>query len=601
MDHGNPFLMHAILYLAAAVLAVVVSHRLGLGSVAGYLLAGIAIGPSGFALVGQVEDVQAFAELGVVFLLFVIGLELEPRRLWSMRAKLLRLGLSQLAGSVALITLVAVLLGIDARIGIVAGMALALSSTALALQPLEERGGLRTQGGQATFAILLFQDLAVIPMLALLPLLGTADNGSSFSWQSLGFAALTIAATLVGGHYLARPVFRHIARTRLREIFTAFALLLVIAIAQGFEAAGLSMALGAFLVGMLFAESEYRHEIEVAVEPFKGLLLGLFFISVGMSVDFAALRDQPWLIVSLIAGLFLVKGAVLFAIGRSVRLPLNELPLFVLLLSQGGEFAFVLLGVAATHGAIPPAYAKALTLAVALSMLATPLILALYARLLEPRLQRKETRTPDTPEESRVIVVGLGRVGQVVARLLHADGHTPTILDDDPDHVELSRKFGFRVFYGDATRTDLLLAAGADRADLLIVALDDPVATSSLVRTARRHFPNLRIIARARDMRHAFELKDLGIEHTERETFRAALALGEAALAEVRRDPERARRAAAAFAEHDREVLEKLYEVHRSEPDTHILVSNRLRDELARTLAEDERDRRSTDSIPPAA
>jgi glutathione-regulated potassium-efflux system ancillary protein KefC len=599
MEHGNPLLMQAILYLAAAVLAVVISHRLGLGSVAGYLLAGIAIGPSGFALVGQVEDVHAFAELGVVFLLFVIGLELEPRRLWSMRGKLLRLGLSQLACSVALITLVAVLLGIDARIGIVAGMALALSSTALALQPLEERGGLRTQGGQATFAILLFQDLAVIPMLALLPLLGTTDSGSSFSWQSLGFAALTIAATLVGGHYLVRPVFRHIARTRLREIFTAFALLLVIAIAHGFEAAGLSMALGAFLVGMLFAESEYRHEIEVAVEPFKGLLLGLFFISVGMSVDFAALRDQPWLIVGLIAGLFLLKGAVLFAIGRSMRLPMNELPLFVLLLAQGGEFAFVLLGVAATHGAMPQAYAKALTLAVALSMLATPLILALYARLLEPRLQREENRAPDTPEESRVIVAGLGRVGQVVARLLHAGGHTPTVLDDDPDHVEQSRKFGFRVFYGDATRTDLLLAAGADRADLLIVALDDPEATSSLVRTARRHFPNLRIIARARDMRHSFELKDLGIEHIERETFRAALALGEAALAEVGRDPERARRAAAAFVEHDREVLEKLYEVHRGEPDTHILVSNRLRDELARTLGEDERDRKSAGAVPP--
>lgn len=590
MEHGNPFLIQASIYLASAVLAVVLSHKLGLGSVAGYLLAGIAIGPSGFRLVGRVEDVAVFAELGVVFLLFVIGLELEPKRLWSMRGRLLALGVSQLAGSIAAIALAAVLLGLDLRVGIVAGMALALSSTALALQPLEERGGLRTHGGQATFSILLFQDLAVIPMLALLPLLGTSAGGSAFSWQALGFAVLTIAATLIGGHYLVRPVFRHIARTRLREIFTAFALLLVLFIAYGFEAAGLSMALGAFLVGVLFAESEYRHEIEAAVEPFKGLLLGLFFVSVGMSVDFGAARAQPWVVIGLILGLFLLKGALLLAIGRLARLPANELPLFVLLLAQGGEFAFVLLGVSATHGAIPPELAKAITLAVALSMLATPLILMLHDRLLTPGPGRGEKPAHETPVQSKVIVAGLGRVGQVVARLLHASGYEPTVLDDDPDHVEQSRKFGFQVFYGDATRLDLLHAAGADSADFLIIALDDPEAISNLARTAKKHFPRLRVISRARDMRHVFELTDIGVERIERETFRSALALGEAALAAISSDAERARRGAAAFAEHDREVLEKLYEVHRGEPDDHVLVSNRLRDELARTLSEDERD-----------
>jgi len=270
MEHGNAFLIQASIYFAAAVLAVLVAHRLGLGTVAGYLLAGIAIGPWGFKLIANVDDVRHFAELGVVFLLFVIGLELEPRRLWEMRVRLVSLGLSQVAGSIALIGAAAWMLGVDPRVGVVAGMALALSSTALALAPLNERGGLATRGGQASFAILLFQDLAVIPMLALLPLLGTKGGGSAFSWQGLGFALAVITVTLVGGHFLARPVFRHIARTRQREVFTAFALLLVLGIALGFEAAGLSMALGAFLAGVLLAESEYRHEIEAAVEPFKG-------------------------------------------------------------------------------------------------------------------------------------------------------------------------------------------------------------------------------------------------------------------------------------------------------------------------------------------
>ncbi|HKX39230.1 MAG TPA: monovalent cation:proton antiporter-2 (CPA2) family protein, partial [Burkholderiales bacterium] len=339
MEHGNDFLVQASLYFAAAVVAVMASHRLGLGSVAGYLLAGIAIGPWGFGLVDTADHIKAFAELGVVFLLFVIGLELEPRRLWNMRAKLLGLGLSQVLGSIAALTLAGWAVGLELRIALVAAMALSLSSTALALAPLQERGALATQGGQGTFAVLLFQDIAVIPMLALLPLLGTG-GGAAFSWKGLGFALAVIVGTLVGGHYLARPVFRHIARTRLREIFTAFALLLVLAIALAFEHAGLSMALGAFLAGVLLAESEYRHEIEAAIEPFKGLLLGLFFIAVGLSVDFAVLLAKPFVVLGIIVGLFAIKGAVLWVIARRARFPRSERPLFILLLVQGGEFAF---------------------------------------------------------------------------------------------------------------------------------------------------------------------------------------------------------------------------------------------------------------------
>ena len=587
MEHGNAFLLQAAVYFAAAVIAVMAAHKLGLGSVAGFLLAGIAIGPWGLKLVQQPEAIRAFAELGVVFLLFVIGLELEPHRLWNMRTRLVGLGLSQVVGSIALIAGVALLLRVDMRVALVAGMALSLSSTALALQPLNERGALGTQGGQATFAILLFQDLAVIPMLAALPLLGESGGWSGFSWQGVGFAVAVVVGTLVLGHFIARPIFRHIARTRLREIFTAFALLLVLGIALLFEAAGLSMALGAFLAGVLLAESEYRHEIEAAIDPFKGLLLGLFFISVGMSVDFSVLLVRPWVVVGLIVGLFLLKSAVLWLIARRARLPISERPLFILLLAQGGEFAFVILGLAALNGAIPEQTAQAITLAVALSMIATPFLLILHDRVIAPRFADPVVREADQPEPGKVIVAGLGRVGQVVARLLNASGYHPTVLDDDPDHVEQSREFGFRVFYGDATRLDLLRAAGAGTADLLIIALDDREAITRLARIARTHFPRLRLIARAHDMRHMFELRDLGVEMVERETWLAALKLGETALAVTTQDPERAQRAARAFAEHDHVVQAKLYAVHKSEPDAHVIVSNELRDQLKRTLAED--------------
>ncbi|MBC7803971.1 MAG: cation:proton antiporter, partial [Candidatus Parcubacteria bacterium] len=482
------------------------------------------------------------------------------------------------------------LAGSSARVGIVAGMALALSSTALALQPLTARGALQNKGGQAVFAILLFQDIAVIPMLTVLPLLGAAGTPASFSWTGFAFAVGVIAATLVGGHFLAQPVFRHIARTRQREIFTAFALLLVLGIAWGFESAGLSMALGTFLAGVLLAESEYRHEIEAAVEPFKGLLLGLFFIAVGMSVDFGLLFERPLMILGLIVGLFVLKSAVLWAIARFAGLPRSERPLFILLLAQGGEFAFVLLTLSVQREVLLPEVAQAMTLAVALSMLSTPFLLVFHDKVLAPRFTDKAPAEREhlPPEAGKVIVAGLGRVGQVVARLLSGSGFQPTILDDDPDHVEQSRRFGFRVFYGDATRQDLLEAAGAAKADFLIITLDDPGAITRLATVAIKHFPNLRVIARARDMRHMFELRDIGVEIVERETFQSALALGKATLAAVSGNAERAQRAVQKFSEHDNLVLSKLYAVHKSDIDANISISNELREQFTRTLSEDE-------------
>jgi glutathione-regulated potassium-efflux system ancillary protein KefC len=592
MEHTNPILLQAAVYFGAAVISVLVAQRLGLGSIAGYLIAGIAIGPWGLKIVGETKDIQLFAELGVVFLLFVIGLELEPRRLWSMRGKLLGLGLIQVLGSVLAIAVLGWIFGAGFRMALIAGMALSLSSTALALQPITERGGLATKSGQSSFAVLLFQDLAVIPMLAVLPFLGSQQR-VALEWHDALWPTAAIAATLVGGHYLVRPVFRHIARTRLREIFTAFALLLVLGIALGFAATGLSMALGAFLAGVILAESEYRHEIEAAVEPFKGLLLGLFFISVGLGVDFSVAIARPLLIVGLLLGLLAVKGAILWFLGRRSGLPAAELPLFVLLLAPGSEFAFVLLGPGAAGGMMPEPVIQALMLAVALSMLVTPFLLAAHDKLLGPRLAAQAKKEAargeaDRPQAGTVIIAGLGRVGQVVARILNGSGYHPTVLDDDPDHVEQSRKYGFRVFYGDATRLDLLHAAGADSAEVLIATLDDVEGTTRLARIVKKHFPKLRVIARAHDMRHLFELRDLGVEVIERETWFSAVKLGEEALAAVCGDPARAQRAAQAFAEHDREVVTKLYDVHRGEPETALSVSNELRDQFARTLKADE-------------
>ena len=576
---------HAVLYLAAAVLAAVAAHRLGLASVAGYLIAGVAIGPFGLALVGQAQDVRAFAELGVVFLLFVIGLELEPRRLWSMRAQLVGLGLAQVAGCGLAIAIAALVFGADWRLAAVAGAALALSSTALALQPLTERSALGSKGGQATFAVLLFQDIAAIPMLALLPLISLSGGRTTFSWSGLGTAAGAVVLALGVGHFLARPVFRHIARTRLREVFTAFALMLVLGIALVFEHAGLSMALGAFLAGVLLAESEYRHEIEAAIEPFKGLLLGLFFISVGMSMDFGVLARDPLLIAGVVLGMLGLKAAILWLIAARANLPSNERPLFILLLAQGGEFAFVIVGVATGNGVIAAGHGSALTLAVALSMLATPFLLLLHDRVLLPRMvSTAPPRQADAPERARVILAGLGRMGQVVSRLLAASGYPPTVLDDDPDHVEQSRRFGFRVFYGDATRLDLLHAAGAEEADLLVITLDHAEDITRLAAVAKKHFPRLRIVSRAHDMRHMFALRDMGVDVIERETWLGALKLGEAALKLASGDDERAARLANAFAEHDLEVQAKLYEVHLKDATAQIAVSNELRDQLARSL-----------------
>ncbi|HSO79269.1 MAG TPA: glutathione-regulated potassium-efflux system protein KefC, partial [Chromatiaceae bacterium] len=537
MDEHS-LLYGAILYLAAAVVTVPLFKRLGLGSVLGYLVAGVTIGPWGLGLISDVELILQVSEFGVVLLLFLIGLELNPRRLWEMRRPILGLGGAQVVATAIALTALGLLSGLDWRSALVAGMGLALSSTAIALQVLTERNLLPTPGGNAGFSVLLFQDIAVIPMLAVLPLLAPALAGSSLEGTGGGWLDVlarlgVIGAIAVGGHYLLRPILRVIAATGLREIFTAFALLLVIGTAALMETVHLSMALGAFLAGVLLADSEYRHALESDIEPFKGLLLGLFFIAVGMSIDFGLLLDSPFLVLALVVGLVAVKGLILYGLAAMYPLPGPQRGFFALVLSQGGEFAFVLFGAALGLQCLSAELCGLLIGVVALSMMTTPLLLGAYEVLVQPRLSGPAQPPPMETIESRdhtVIVAGFGRVGQVVARLLTANGIETTILDHDPEHIETIRRFGFKVFYGDAARLDLLRAAGADRARLLVLAIDDRAQALKIVDLVHEHFPNLRILARAWDVAHLLQLQAKRVTQVEREAFEGALRLGESAL-----------------------------------------------------------------------
>lgn len=591
-EHG--LLFNAFVYLLAAVIAVPLSKRLGFGAVLGYLLAGVVIGPWVLGLIRETEDILHFAEFGVVLLLFAIGLELNPKRLWAMRKPILGLGAAQVIISTVLLTAIGKAFGLELPVAVVAAMGLSLSSTAMALQLLTERNLLPTPAGHSGFSVLLFQDIAVIPMLAVIPLMGvdTSDIGNGFDWLALFEAISVILLIIVGGRLALRPVLRLIAATELREVFTAFSLLLVIATALLMQAVGMSMALGAFLAGVLLAESEYRHALESDIEPFKGLLLGLFFIAVGMSIDFGILLRDPVLIAGLALGLIVIKAIVLFVLGRVYGLPSRQLPLFALVLSQGGEFAFVLFGVAQTFGVFPAAITDTLIVTVALSMLTTPLLMVVNDRYLTPRLDHRPAPPMDAMEDRGhpVIIAGFGRFGQIVGRLLHANGIDATVLEHDPDHIETLRRFRFKVYYGDACRLDLLRAAGADSAKLLVIAIDEREGALRLAELARQHFPHLHIIARAWDVSHVFELLEQGITTTERETFEGALRLGEEALKRLGFTAWRAKQAAHRFRAHDEETLSELYQHYHDEFDLRIRISADARARLREIMQSDEED-----------
>jgi glutathione-regulated potassium-efflux system ancillary protein KefC len=569
----NAHWLHAaLIYLAAAVLFVPLAKRFGLGSIIGYLAAGVAIGPFGLGVVKDPEAILHAAEFGVVLMMFLIGLELEPPRLWALRRPIFGWGTAQLLGCAAVLAGAGWALGAPVPVALIAGLGLALSSTAVALQVMQERHLLPTSGGQAGFAILLLQDVAAIPILALIPLLGhqAADGGHPAleALRALG----VVAAIILGGRLLLRHALRWVARSRSPEIFTAAALGLVVGIASLMEAVGLSMALGAFLGGVLLAESEYKRELETDVEPFKGLLLGLFFMAVGMSMDFAALWAERWVVLGLLTGFLALKAAVIWALAATVKVPLVERPVLTLLLAQGGEFAFVVFQQAETAGVLSGRASSLLVGTVALSMLVTPLLLVALDRWLLPRFARCADTGPDVsdhvlsePQEAPVIIAGFGRYGQVIGRLLHANGLKPTVLDHDAEQVAFLRKFGFRVHYGDATRLDLLRLAGAETARVLVIAIDDTEQSLHLAEVARQHFPQLTVVARARNVQHHFALRDRGVQLIERETLDSALMSARSVLEQLGWLPHQARQLAMRFRRHAVEQVERMYPHHRDE------------------------------------
>jgi len=588
MEHS--LLTNALIYLAAAVLAVPLAKRLGLGAVLGYLLAGMAIGPWGFGLIREVEDILHFSEFGVVLLLFLIGLELEPDRLWSLRRQIFGWGTAQVLLVAAALFGAALLAGIEWRVALIAALGLSLSSTAIALATLGERNLMATPAGQAGFALLLFQDIAAIPMIALVPVLGVAaaDHAGGGGWLQAARVGGVILGLVVGGRYLVRPALRIIAKSGMREIFTAFALLLVIAISLLMQWVGMSMALGAFMAGVLLADSEYRHALETDLEPFKGLLLGLFFIAVGMSVDFGVFLSQPWLILGLVLAFLAIKLAVLFALSFRFGIARGQRWLFAFLLSQGGEFAFVVFGAAATARVFAPETGSILVAVVALSMVSTPLLLLLHDKVLEPRYRGQNRREPDAIDanEGHVIIAGFGRFGQIVGRLLIANRVRLTVLDHDPDQIELLRRFGLKVFYGDATRIDLLHAAGAAKARALVLAIDDIDDSLALADAVRADFPDLPILARARNVTHYYQLMDRGITVIERETFESALQLGRRVLCQLGYGAYRAREATLKFREHNKASVDAVYPYYKDR-EQYVSMAKRARDELNEMFARD--------------
>jgi glutathione-regulated potassium-efflux system ancillary protein KefC len=578
------FLQQALIYLGAGVIAVPIFTRLGAGSVLGYLVAGIAIGPWGLRLITAPQTVLQFAELGIVLLLFLVGLELNVTRVWSLRRAIFGLGTVQLVLTTAAIAAIAVAFGQSLTLGLIAGMGFAMSSTAIGLAILSEKNLLPTPGGQASFAVLLFQDLAVIPILLVIAFLG--GEAEAFHWTDAAKAIGFIVALIATGRVLVRPLLRYVAGTRLREVFVGFALFLVLGTAALADAVGLSMALGAFLAGVMLAESEYRYELELDIDPFKGLLLGLFFMAIGMSVDLGLFVHIPHIIIALTIGLVALKGLVLFFSARWFGYCRGtDAGLFATALSQVGEFAFVLFTAAAN--VLPPETIAVLNAVVATSMLTTPPLMMLFNRYAARKEKQSERDADAIAESNPVIVAGFGRFGQVVVRVLRGLGIKATVIDHDPAQIETVRRFGFKAYYGDATRMDLLESAGAARAKLLLVAIDDPEGAMRMVKRVRQRFPGLRLIARARSRTDAYEYAELGIPAI-REVFGSALDAATELLTTMGYERASAQRIVARFRAYDERQLAEAAP-HRRNIEKLIELTEQGRRDIAQLMAEDAR------------
>lgn len=603
--HGGDFLYQALIFLLAAIISVPIAKRLGLGSVLGYLVAGVFIGPYMMALVAQdVKSIMHFAEFGVVMMLFLVGLELQPKVLWKMRTPILGLGGLQVLVTAAVFWVLGIVMGFAWQTSLAIGMILSMSSTAIVLQSLNEKGLMGSESGQSAFAVLLFQDIAVIPMLAVLPLLaigpelassGTAEHGHNFGlsgWQYGIMVFLVIAALVAAGHFLVRPLFRIIAQTRLREIFTATALALVIGISMIMEWLGLSAALGAFIAGVVLAESEYRHELEAEIQPFKGLLLGVFFITVGASIEFSVLMDEPLLITQLLATLIVVKIVVLYGLAKLFKMQRHQQATFTYCLAHSGEFCFVLFSFSEQNGVLDSSITSPLVVVVALSMAITPLLMIFNEKVVQPLvLQHDEEEAGEQPKaqntanetHAKVLIAGFGRFGQIVDRSLHLSGVSTTVLETDPDQVDQLRKYGHKVFYGDMSRLELLDSAGAQHAELLIIAIADHEKVKTIVEVCRKHYPNLRLLARATGRLEASELNHMGIDGFVRETFHSALYMSERALSTLGVPHEEAMRVLTTFREMDELHVREMIDFE-SDEQGFISQSNKNKAELERLL-----------------
>ena len=593
-------LAQAFIYLCAATLLVPIAKRLGLGAVLGYLIGGVVIGPFALGLVGtEGNHVMHFAEFGVVMMLFLVGLELRPALLWQLRRPILGLGGLQVAATGAAIAAAAVALGVALRPAIAIGLTFAMSSTAIVLSTLTERGLLKTRGGQSSFAVLLFQDISVIPILAVFPLLGTSaatvidvtSEAGRPAWLSALIVIGAVASVIAFGRFVVRPLFQFLARARLRESFTAAALAIVVGIALLMVQVGLSPALGTFLAGVVLADSEYRHELETDIEPFKGLLLGLFFISVGAQIDFALIASQPLRIAGLVLGTMVLKLAVLHALGRIFGLDRPARWLLALALAQVGEFAFVLLSIAVQDQIFSSALAGMLVATVAISMVLTPPAFILLERVILPRVTDRAAGRPqdeivdaDTP----VVIAGFGRFGQMVGRLLRANRIPLTILDLDPEMVDILGRLGIKVYYGDASRVDLLHAAGCARAKLFVLAVDDAAVATRIAESVRQHFPHLTILARCVDRPHYFALRKLGVRKVFRETFGSAHETAIEALKHLGYRAHTAHRLARRWRDHEESVLEELGDLWRSDRATYFQRARGALDEAERLMRDED-------------
>jgi monovalent cation:proton antiporter-2 (CPA2) family protein len=547
------FLFQAAIYLSAAIILVPLFKRLGLGSVLGYLIAGILIGPSALKLIADPEHVLHFAEFGVVLMLFLIGLELESQKVWELRKLLFGLGGIQVTLTILLVTVIAHTLAFSWSEALIIGMGVAMSSTAIGLTALIEKKQLHTSGGQAAFATLLFQDLSVIPLFMLLAFLAPNRSASSFDLLAVTEAIAVIAAIVLASRTILRPIMRMIAQTGVREIFVAFSLLLVIGISLAMESVGLSMALGTFLAGVLLADSEYRYELRLDIEPVKGLLLGLFFIAVGMTVDLNLVANQPLLIFGFALLIVAIKIAVLMGLGWLFKYPLRDKLLFGVSISQIGEFAFVIFGLALAQDSISRETYNILNAIVAVSMLTTPVLLLLYERFLS--LQCSERPKDAIPENNAVIIAGFGRFGQIVGRVLVAKGITPTLIDNDPNQVDLMREFGWRCYYGDASRLDLLEEAGIAEAKLLVIAVNDSAAALEMAKLVKERWPGVAMVARARSRTDAFDLRELDLNPI-RETFYSSLEAARQSLLAIGETASSAAKIVTQFEKHDLDQLE---------------------------------------------